>query len=118
MLLPADCRDSSKQIFVQNSFNMKVTKKKVSIQSPLVNPIIDLERLLEKELKTGLYIAFKCHNTPGYNNSRSYEITLASLTMEEEHLKSGLSGKTKYSRPQKAKVSVCDLKGTPLLITY
>ena len=36
---------------------MKIAKKKVRITSPLVNPIIDLERPLEKVLKKGEYIA-------------------------------------------------------------
>ena len=53
---------------------MKIAKKKVRITSPLVNPIIDLERPLEKVLKKGEYIAIKCHNTPGDNDSGSYEI--------------------------------------------
>ena len=55
---------------------MKIAKKKVRITSPLVNPIIDLERPLEKVLKKGEYIAIKCHNTPGDNDSGSYEINL------------------------------------------
>ena len=76
---------------------MKIAKKKVKIVSPLVNPIINLERPLEKVLKTGEYIAIKCHNTPGDTDSGSYEINPP--TMEEEHLKSGLSGKTNFSRP-------------------
>ena len=110
---------------------MKIAKKKVRITSPLVNPIIDLERPLEKVLKKGEYIAIKCHNTPGDNDSGSYEINLpyyvggtleewlvwkdkllmaldgksmdpmrsTSPTMEEDPLKSGLSGKTNYSKP-------------------
>ena len=76
---------------------MKIAKKKVQMKSPLVNPIIDLERSLEKVLKKEEYLAIKCHNTPGDNNSGSYETNLP--TMEEGHLKSGLSGKTNYSRP-------------------
>ena len=59
---------------MQISFNMKIAKKKVRIQTPLVNPIIDLERPLEKVLKIGEYIAIKCNNTPGDNDSGSYEI--------------------------------------------
>ena len=54
---------------------MKIVKKKVRIQTPLVNPIIDPERLLQKVLK-GEYLAIKCHNTPGNNDSGSYEIDL------------------------------------------
>ena len=42
----------------------------------LVNPIIDLERPLEEVLKKGEYIAIKRHNTPGDNQSGSYEINL------------------------------------------
>ena len=41
-----------------------------------MNPIIDLERPLEKVLKVGQYVASKCHNTPGDNDSGSYEINL------------------------------------------
>ena len=52
---------------------MKIAKKKVRIQSPLVNPIIDLERPLKKVLKIGQYIIIKCHNTLG---DGSYEINL------------------------------------------
>ena len=55
---------------------MKTTKKKVRIQSPLVNLIIDMEKPLEKVLKIGEYIAIKCQNTPGDNDSRSYVINL------------------------------------------
>ena len=54
---------------------MKIAKKKVRIHSPLVNPIIDLERL-EKALKKGEYIVIECHNTSGDNDSGSYEISL------------------------------------------
>ena len=52
---------------------MKIAKKKVRMQSSLVNPIIDLERPLEKVLKKGEYIAIKCHNTPVDNDSGFYE---------------------------------------------
>ena len=55
---------------------MKIAKKKVRMQSPLMNPIINLERLLEKVLKKGEYKAIKGHNTPGDNDSESYEINL------------------------------------------
>ena len=55
---------------------MKIAKEKVRIQPPLMNPIIDLERLLEKVIKKGEYIAIKYHNTPGDNDSGSYEINL------------------------------------------
>ena len=55
---------------------MKIAKKKVRIQSPLVNPIIDLERPLEKMLKKGEYKTIKCHNTPCDDNSGCYEINL------------------------------------------
>ena len=46
------------------------------MQSPLVNPIINLERSNEKVLKIGGYIAIKCHDTPGDEDSESYEINL------------------------------------------
>ena len=55
---------------------MKIAKKKVQMQSPLKNQMIDLERWLEKVLKKGDYIAIKCHNTPGDNDSGFYEINL------------------------------------------
>ena len=46
------------------------------MQTPLANPIIDLERPIEKILKKGENIAIKCHNTRGDNDSESYEINL------------------------------------------
>ena len=55
---------------------MKIAKKKNRMQSPSVNPIIELERPLDKVLKKGEYIAIKCHNTPGDNDSGFYEINL------------------------------------------
>ena len=55
-----------------NHTNMKIAKKTIRMQSPLVNPIIDLEQTLEKVLKKGKYIVIKCHNTPGDNDSGSY----------------------------------------------
>ena len=55
---------------------MKGAKKKVRLQTPLVNPIIKLEMMLGKVLKKGEYIAIKYNNTPGDNNSGSYEINL------------------------------------------
>ena len=76
---------------------MKIAKKKVRIKTPLVNPIINLERPLEKVLKKGKYIAIKCNNTPGDNDSGFYVIF--SPTMEQGHLNTGLSGKTNFSRP-------------------
>ena len=76
---------------------MKIAKKKTRIQTPLIHSIINLERPFERILKKGEYIAIKFHNTPGDMNSGSYEINPP--TMEEDHLKSGLSGKTNYSRP-------------------
>ena len=48
---------------------MKISKKEIKFQPPLVNPVIDLERPLE-------YLAIKCLNTPGDNDSESYEINL------------------------------------------
>ena len=41
-----------------------------------MNPIITLERLLEKILKKGKHIAIKFNNTPGENNFGSYEVNL------------------------------------------
>ena len=55
---------------------MKIAMKKVKMTTPLFNPIIDLKRPLEKVLKKGEYIAIKCHNTSGDNDSGSYEINL------------------------------------------
>ena len=55
---------------------MKIAKKKVKMQTLLVNPIINLERPLEKVLKKGEYIAIKCHITLGDNDSGSYIINL------------------------------------------
>ena len=46
-------RDSLTYTFKQTSYNMKIAKKKVRITTPLVNPVIDLERPLEKVLKKG-----------------------------------------------------------------
>ena len=56
--------------------NIKIAKKKLKARFPLVKPIIDLERLLEKVLKKNKYIASKCHNTPDDNDLESYEINL------------------------------------------
>ena len=55
---------------------MKIAKKKVRIQSPLVNSIINLERPLEKVMKKREYIAIKYHNNLGKNDSGPYEINL------------------------------------------
>ena len=55
---------------------MKIAKKRVRIQSSLVNPIINLERQIEKVLRKGECIAITCHNTPGDNDSGSYKINL------------------------------------------
>ena len=46
-----------------------ITKKKVKFQTPLSNPIIHLDRTLEKIHKKGKYKAIKRHNTPGNNDS-------------------------------------------------
>ena len=53
---------------------MRIAKKNARIPTSLVNPIIDLERPLEKVTKKGCYIAIKCHNTPSVTYSESYEI--------------------------------------------
>ena len=68
------------------------------MQTPLVNQIIDLEKMLKQFFKKGEYIAIKSVITP------LVIITLDAMrsttpTMEENHLRSGLSGKTNYSRP-------------------
>ena len=55
---------------------MKIAKKKVKVQTPLVNPIISLERLLQKVLQKGEYMAIKYYNIPGDNDSVSYVIHL------------------------------------------
>ena len=67
---------STQSTFTPISFNMKIAKKKVRMQSSLVNPIIDLEWPLEKVSQKKEYITIKCHNTPGDNDSGSYEINL------------------------------------------
>ena len=53
---------------------MEISKNQVRFQTPFVNPIINLERPLEKILKTGKYMAIKYHNTPGDDDSGSYKI--------------------------------------------
>ena len=75
MLLPTEIRDSNTHLRAK-SLSMKIAKKKLRIQSPLVNPIIGLERPLEKVRKMGDYIAIKYHNTPGDNESGSSETNL------------------------------------------
>ena len=75
---------------------MNIAKKKMKIQSLLVNPIIDLESPLEKVLKQGEYIAIKCYDTPNDKDTESYRST--SPTIEDNHLRNGLSRKTNYSR--------------------
>ena len=74
---------------------MKNAKKKTNFLMPLVNPIIDLERLLEKVLKKGEYISIMCHKIPGDNGSGSHETT--SPIMENYRLKICFSEKTNYS---------------------
>ena len=53
---------------------MKIAKNKVRFQTPFLNPIIVLEKLLKKSLKKRACITIKCHHTPGDNDSESYEI--------------------------------------------
>ena len=55
---------------------MTIAKKKLRIQTLLVNPIIDLERPGERILKEGGYAVIKCYNTPGDNETEFYEINL------------------------------------------
>ena len=67
------------------------------MQTPLVNLIINLERPLENVLKKGEHIAIKCHDTPGDNDSGSYEINLPYYGGGSQ--RSSLSGKINFSRP-------------------
>ena len=67
----------------RNSFNFqaKIIKHEncQEISSNVISigePNINLERPLEKVLKKEEYIAIKCHNTPGDDDSGSYEIKL------------------------------------------
>ena len=55
---------------------MKIAKKKVRMQTPLVNQIINLVTPLEKVPKKEEHIAIKCHDTSIYSDSVSYEINL------------------------------------------
>ena len=55
---------------------MYITKKKAELRTPLVNPIIDLERPLANMLEKGEYKAIKYHNTPCDINAGSYEINI------------------------------------------
>ena len=75
-LLPVDCKVSSNNpfFFTQTSSRMKITKKKVRIQTLLVNLIIKLERPLEKIHKKGECIVIKRHNAPVDSDSGFYEI--------------------------------------------
>ena len=96
-------RDSNDIHFLQKPFNMKIAKKKVRMRTPLVNLIINLESLLEKVVKKGKYKAIKYHNTITLDPMK-----LTSPSMEEDHLRSGLSGKTNFSSSYMAKASVQD----------
>ena len=94
-LFPADCRDSNSSYFLkQKSFNKKIDKKKIRIQTPLVNPIIDLERSVKRILKKGEYIVIKCHNIPVDNDPSFSAINL----LYYGGGLCGLSKKTNYSR--------------------
>ena len=62
--------------FTQKSLNVKIAKKNARMQTRLVNPIINLEKPFEKVLKKEEYIAIKYQNTPGDNDSWSYESNL------------------------------------------
>ena len=64
------------EYFSAKTFNMKIDKKKVRIQLPLVNPIIELIWPLEKVLKIDECTVIKCHNNPNDNDSGSYDIDL------------------------------------------
>ena len=77
MLLPAKVEIATKTSTLRKNHKiMKIVKKKVRMQTPLVNPIIHLERPLKKVLKKGEYIAIQCYITPGDNDSGSYEINI------------------------------------------
>ena len=76
ILLPANCRDSNTSTFKQISFNMKIAKKSMGNQSPLVSPKSTWKSQLRRFSKKGECIAIKYHNTTGDNNSGSYEINL------------------------------------------
>ena len=76
---------------------MKFAKEKVRITSPLVNPIIDLERPHEKVLKKASI--YRSNVITPLVIMTEDPMRSTSPTMEEDHLKSGLSGKTNYSRP-------------------
>ena len=72
---------------------MNIPKKKVHFSSPLVNAIINLERPLEKVLK-------KASTQQSNVITPPVEMTLDTIkstspTMKEDHLRNGLSGKTK-----------------------
>ena len=73
-----------------------------------MNPIIDLERPLEKVLKNGEYIAIKCHTTPGDNDSGSYEINETNLP----YYGGGSPEEYPVWKDKLLKASVQDLKDT------
>ena len=70
MLYPAKAEIVNSSNFYVNIINMKIAKKKVRMQSPLLNPP------LERILKQGEYLAIKCHIIPCDDDSGSYEIKL------------------------------------------
>ena len=55
---------------------MKIYKKKVKSQTRFENPIINLERPLEKTLKKVKYLGISYHSTHSDDDSGSYEIKL------------------------------------------
>ena len=78
MLLPADYKDSNKNLhFEANIKKLKIVKKKVKFQSYLMNPIINLGQMLEEILSKHKCTSIKDHNIPGDNDSGSYENNLS-----------------------------------------
>ena len=85
---------------------MKIAKKKVKMTTPLVNPIIHLERPLENILKKGEYIAIKCHNTPGesieaHRPNRKYCILHGKCSHSIDNCKDLRAIVKKYKQKQK-----------------
>ena len=64
--------------FQENIIQHENCQQKVKFESPLVNPISNLERLLQDILRKCKYIVIKCHNTPGEYDSGSCDINLPS----------------------------------------
>ena len=80
--------------FKQTSSCMKIAKKKVNFQTCLVKSIIDLKSMLKKVLKKEGNIAIKCASLVIMTLSHM-QLTPTPPTLEQNHLWSGLSGKSK-----------------------